>query len=157
MVSTLAVLFGFAGEVSENGDEIWAQIPAYFTRWRLQLHDLQPAVRPLLRGHGRHQAGDEQLEMDPGRHWYMCGLAYVVSFIVYQIGSLFVGGGFGIGTVIAILAVIAIIYLLVRKNPYDEEHLAPSAPCGLPETKVRGRTGQVAAGDPAGQVANGGA
>ena len=54
---------------------------------------------------------------------YMCGLAYVVSFIVYQIGSLFVGGGFGVGTVIAILAVIAIVYLLVRKNKYDEEHL----------------------------------
>ena len=54
---------------------------------------------------------------------YMCGLAYVVSFVVFQIGSLFVGGGFGIGTVIAILAVIAIIYLLVRRNPYDEEHL----------------------------------
>ena len=47
----------------------------------------------------------------------------MVSFIVYQIGSLFVGGSFGIGTVIAILAVIAIIYLLVRRNPYDEEHL----------------------------------
>ena len=54
---------------------------------------------------------------------YMCGLAYLVSFIVYQIGSLFVGGGFGVGTVIAILAVIAIVYLLVRKNKYDEEHL----------------------------------
>ena len=80
-------------------------------------------MRSLLRGDGRHQAGDEQLEMDLGAIGYMCGLAYVVSFIVYQIGSLFVGGGFGIGTVIAILAVIAIIYLLVRKNPYDEEHL----------------------------------
>ena len=33
------------------------------------------------------------------------------------------GGGFGVGTVIAILAVIAIVYLLVRKNKYDEEHL----------------------------------
>ena len=34
----------------------------------LLLHDLQPAVRPLLRRHGRHQAGDEQLEVDPGRY-----------------------------------------------------------------------------------------
>ena len=51
------------------------------------------------------------------------GTGYTVGFLVYQIGSLFVGGGFGVGTVIAILAVIAIVYLLVRKNKYDEEHL----------------------------------
>ena len=36
--------------------------------FRLLLHDLQPAVRPLLRRHGRHQAGDEQPQVDPGRH-----------------------------------------------------------------------------------------
>ena len=51
----------------------------------------------------------------------MCGLAYVVSFIVYQIGSLFVGGGFGVGTVIALVAVAAIVYLLVRPNRYDQD------------------------------------
>ena len=36
--------------------------------FRLLLHDLQPAVRPLLRCYGRHQAGDEQPQVDPGRH-----------------------------------------------------------------------------------------
>ena len=40
--------------------------------------------------------------MDPGRHWLHVR---------------------PVGTVIAILAVIAIVYLLVRKNKYDEEHL----------------------------------
>ena len=35
---------------------------------RLQLHGLQPAVRPLLRGHGRDQARDEQPQVDPRRH-----------------------------------------------------------------------------------------
>ena len=34
----------------------------------LQLYDLQPAVRPLLCGHGRHQAGDEQPQVDHLRH-----------------------------------------------------------------------------------------
>ena len=55
---------------------------------------------------------------------YMCGLAYVVSFVVFQIGSLFVGGTFGLGTGFAFAAVAAILYLLFRKNPYDEEHLS---------------------------------
>lgn len=49
---------------------------------------------------------------------YQCGLAYVVSLCIYQLGTLFTGGGFGIGTVVAILLVIGFIYLLVR--PYKE-------------------------------------
>jgi ferrous iron transport protein B len=49
---------------------------------------------------------------------YQCGLAYIVSLVVYQMGSLFTGGGFGIGTVAAILILIAFVYLLVR--PYKE-------------------------------------
>ena len=47
--------------------------------------------------------------------------------IVYQIGSLFVGGSFGVGTVVAILAIVAILYLLVRKNRYDGERLTVRA------------------------------
>ena len=52
---------------------------------------------------------------------YQCGLAYVVSLCIYQLGTLFTGGGFGIGTVVAILLVIGFIYLLVR--PYKESCL----------------------------------
>ncbi len=47
---------------------------------------------------------------------YQCGLAWVVSLVVYQIGNLFAGGGFGIGTAAAILLIIGFIYLLFR--PY---------------------------------------
>ncbi len=36
----------------------------------------------------------------------------------YQIGNLFIGGGFGIGTVVAVLLIIGFVYLLVR--PYKE-------------------------------------
>ena len=45
-------------------------------------------------------------------------LAYVVSLCIYQIGNLFIGGGFGIGTVVAVLLIIGFVYLLVR--PYKE-------------------------------------
>ena len=54
--------------------------------------------------------------------WFAIGyqtlLAYVVSLCVYQIGNVLTGGGFGIGTVAAIVLVVGFIYLLVR--PYKE-------------------------------------
>ena len=56
----------------------------------------------------------------------MCGFAYIAAFVVYQIGSAF-AGGFGIGTVLAILAVAAVVYLMVRKNRYDGSGLTVSA------------------------------
>ncbi|MDE7297726.1 MAG: ferrous iron transporter B, partial [Lachnospiraceae bacterium] len=49
---------------------------------------------------------------------YQCGLAYVVSLCIYQLGMLFGEGAFGIGTVAAILLVAGFIWLLVR--PYHE-------------------------------------
>ena len=54
---------------------------------------------------------------------YMCVFAYAVSLIVYQLGTLLTGGGFGIGTVAAIIALAALLYLLFRKNKYDENVL----------------------------------
>ena len=51
---------------------------------------------------------------------YQCGLAYVVSLCIYQIGIFVSTGEFGIGTVVAILLIIGFIYLLVR--PYKESN-----------------------------------
>ncbi len=48
---------------------------------------------------------------------YQCGLAYVVSLCIYQIGMLFTGV-FGFGTIVAFLLLAGFIYLLVR--PYKE-------------------------------------
>ncbi len=50
---------------------------------------------------------------------YMCGFAYVVALIVYQIGELF-NGVFSIWTIIALVLLAAMLYLLFRPNPYDE-------------------------------------
>ena len=53
---------------------------------------------------------------------YQCGFAYVISLMIYNIGLLF-QGMFSFWTVIAIALLACMIYLLVRKNPYDDEHL----------------------------------
>ena len=59
---------------------------------------------------------------------YMCGFAYVVSLIVYQLGGLITGEvSFGIGTIAAAAALVGLVYLLVRRNKYDENTLSISA------------------------------
>ena len=124
VVSTFGVLFGVGSEVAEEDPSLWTAVAAHYTpltAYSFMIFNLLCA--PCFAAMGAIKREMNNWKWTLGAIGYMCGLAYVVSFIVYQIGSLFVGGGFGIGTVIAILAVIAIIYLLVRRNPYDEEHL----------------------------------
>jgi len=58
---------------------------------------------------------------------YMCGFAYLVSLIVYQLGGLLTGGGFGIGTLFGLAALVFLVYMLVRKNRYDGDRLTLSA------------------------------
>ena len=50
---------------------------------------------------------------------YLCAFAYVVAIIVYQLGLFFSGNGFNVLTAVAFLLLAAVIWLLVRKNPYD--------------------------------------
>ena len=124
VVSTFGVLFGVGSEVAEDDPSLWTAVAAHYTplaAYSFMIFNLLCA--PCFAAMGAIKREMNNWKWTLGAIGYMCGLAYVVSFIVYQIGSLFVGGGFGVGTVIAILAVIAIVYLLVRKNKYDEEHL----------------------------------
>ena len=93
---------------------IWTAVAAHYTpltAYSFMIFNLLCA--PCFAAMGAIKREMNNWKWTLGAIGYMCGLAYVVSFIVYQIGSLFVGGGFGVGTVIAILAVIAIVYLLV--------------------------------------------
>lgn len=67
-------------------------------------------------------------EMNNGR-WtafaiaYQCLFAYVVGLIVYQMGLLFSGAGFGVWTGIVLLLLVGLCYLLMRRNRYTGEHL----------------------------------
>lgn len=54
---------------------------------------------------------------------YMCGFAYAISLITYQLGMLITGGGFHIWTGLAVLALLMLVYLLFRRNKYEEKHL----------------------------------
>ena len=56
---------------------------------------------------------------------YQCVFAYLVALIVYQLGLL-VSGTFSLGTVFGFAALGLIVYLLLRKNRYDDAHLTVS-------------------------------
>lgn len=46
---------------------------------------------------------------------YQCGLAYLVSFVIYQLGHLLEGGQVALGTYLAILLMIGLVYVLFRQ------------------------------------------
>lgn len=52
---------------------------------------------------------------------YMCALAYCVSLMVYQIGSLLSGGVFSVWTAVAFALLAGFLYLILRPNRYDEK------------------------------------
>lgn len=117
VVGTFGVLFGFA-EVAEDGMEYWATLSTFFT----------PAaaysflVFNLLCAPCFAAIGAMKREMNNAKWtWFAIGyqtlFAYLVSFCVYQIGSV-IGGtaGFGFGTILAILIILGGIYMMVRPD-----------------------------------------
>ena len=55
---------------------------------------------------------------------YMCGFAYVISLIVYQLAGLLTGeASFSLLTVVALAALAGLIYLTVRKNRYADANV----------------------------------
>ena len=118
VVGTFGQLFGFA-EVAEDGQEIWgtlansmSQVAAYsFLVFNLLCAPCFAAMGAIKR------------EMNNAKwFWfaigYQCLLAYLVALCIFQFGTLFTGGGFGIGTVAAIVILIGFLYMLFR--PYKE-------------------------------------
>ena len=121
VVATFAVLFGFAGEVSENGDEIWGQIAGHFTA----LTAYSFMIFNLLCAPCFAAMGAIKREMNNGK-WtaaaigYMCLLAYCTSLVVYQIGGLITGEvAFNFFTVVAAAILALAVWLLVRPNKYE--------------------------------------
>jgi len=51
---------------------------------------------------------------------YMTVFAYAIALIVFQLGSWIATGVFTIATGIAIALLAFLLYMLLRKNPYDK-------------------------------------
>ena len=119
VVATYGTLFNFAGELSENGDEIWGQFKTCFTA----LSAYSFLVFNLLCAPCFAAIGAIKREMNSAKWtWfavgYQCVFAYAISLIIYQIGSLFAGNVHPLGLVVAIALVAFMIFMLVK--PYKE-------------------------------------
>ena len=119
VLGTFGILFHY-GEVGEAGEEIWANLSANMTAIAAYSY----LVFNLLCAPCFAAMGAIKREMNNAKwFWfaigYQCGLAYLVSLCIFQIGGLFTGAAtFGFWTIVAIAIIIGFIYMLVR--PYKE-------------------------------------
>ena len=117
VVGTMAVLYG--GDLS-------AQVGAHFTAittYSFMLFNLLCA--PCFAAIGAIRREMNSAKWTLAAVGYMCLWAYIVAFAVYQIGGLITGEvAFGVGTVIAELAVLGVLFLLLRRG-YRPEREQP--------------------------------
>ena len=120
VVATFGLLFGFA-EVAEDGSEIWgslAQVMTPVAAYGFLVFNLLCA--PCFAAMGAIKREMNNVKWFWFAIGYQCGLAYVVALCIYQIGTLITTGAFGLGTVVALVFIAAILYLLFR--PYKESN-----------------------------------
>ncbi len=120
IVATFGVLYNVAGDVSENGEEIWSLLAGDFT----QIAALSFLIFNLLCAPCFAAIGAIRREMNSAKWtWFAIGyqtiFAYAVSMIVYQIGSAVTGelNAIGLAAAMAVLAFLLFrLFKPVRKD-----------------------------------------
>ncbi|WP_455484648.1 ferrous iron transport protein B [Eubacterium sp.] len=131
VVGTFGILYHFAGELAENGDEIWSNFAKNLNELsggHASLSAYSFLIFNLLCAPCFAAIGAIKREMNNAKWtWfaigYQCGFAYVIALIVYQFGIAFAGTPNVIGLIAAIVLTVGILYLLFRKNKYDDNKL----------------------------------
>ena len=127
VVNTFGVLYHYAGEVDlmEDSSPLWALVAADFTAlsaYSFMIFNLLCA--PCFAAMGAIKREMNNPKWTAGAIAYMCGFAYVVSMIVYQVGGLITGEvSFGVLPAVALVLLAGMIYLLVRRGYQGETEL----------------------------------
>ena len=114
VVGTFGILYGFA-EVAEDGVEIWSLLAGDFTT----VSAYGFLVFNLLCAPCFAAIGAIRREMNNAK-WttfaivYQTVFAYLVAFAIYQLGTAFTGGGFGIGAILGFAVVAGFGYFLFK-------------------------------------------
>ena len=118
VVMTFGTLYNFAGELSESGDEIWKMVAADFgpvRAYSFMIFNLLCAPCFAAIGAIKREMGNAKWTW--GTILYMCGFAYVIAMIVYQlVGLVTQEANFGVLTIVAVLALVVLLYLIFRKG-----------------------------------------
>ncbi len=129
VVSTFGILFQIGEEVAEDDPGLLTAVAAHYTAisaYSFMIFNLLCA--PCFAAMGAIKREMNSAKWTFAAIGYMCAFAYASALIVYQIGGLIAGQvGFGAGTVAAAVVLAGLVYLLVRRNKYDENHLTVSA------------------------------
>ena len=128
VVNFFGIAFQYAGEADlmEDASGLYPAIAAAFTglnAYSFMIFNLLCA--PCFAAMGAIKREMNNWKWTLGAIGYMCGFAYVISMIVYQLGGLITGEAtFGVFTVVAVAALVGILYLLFRKGyrPEGEIH-----------------------------------
>ncbi len=133
VVSTFGTLYQYAGQVDlmEDSSPIWTLVAADFTAlsaYSFMIFNLLCAPCFAAMGAIRREMNDPR--WTAAAIGYMCGFAYVVAMIVYQVGGLITGEVvFGPLSAAAILLLAGLVYLLLRRGSEAECRPTPfSAP-----------------------------
>ncbi len=122
VVNFFGIAFNYVGEADlmEDASGLYPAIASAFTgltAYSFMIFNLLCA--PCFAAMGAIKREMNNPKWTLGAIGYMCGFAYVVSMIVYQIGGLFTGEAvFSVWTVVAIAFLAGMLYLLFR--PYKE-------------------------------------
>ncbi|MBU5595253.1 ferrous iron transport protein B [Amphibacillus sp. MSJ-3] len=117
VISTFGILYGNLESLSENGQEVWnivqhdfSPVAAYsFLAFNLLCAPCFAAIGAIHREMG-------QVKWTLITIGYQCGLAYAVSFLIYQFGSvIFEQAPLTFGTLTAVVVLFLLIYFVVRK------------------------------------------
>lgn len=114
VVATFGMLYGFA-EVAEDGAEVWGNLASVMTpiaAYGFLVFNLLCA--PCFAAMGAMKREMNNMKWFLFAIGYQCGLAYLVAMMIYQFGTFFAGGGFGLGTLAAVVVLLALLYLLFR-------------------------------------------
>ncbi len=117
VVNTFGILYGGMSEVSENGKEVWPMLRSSFTPiagYSFLLFNLLCA--PCFAAIGAMHRELLTWKWTAIAVGYQCSLAYVVSFVVFQLGDWLVEKSpFGFGQALACAVILAIVIALVKK------------------------------------------
>ncbi len=126
VVNFFGVAYHYTGDADllEDASDIYAAVGADFgamAAYSFMIFNLLCA--PCFAAMGAIKREMNNAKWTLGAIGYMCGFAYVVSLIVFQLGGLATGeASFGLGTVVAVALLAGIVYLLFRKGYQGEEH-----------------------------------
>lgn len=122
LVAIMGICYGYAELATDTGEEFWPILASEYTgiaAYSFMVFNLLCA--PCFAAMGAIKREMNSPKWTLAAIGYMCGFAYCVSLMIYQIGGLITGDvSFGVWTVVAFVVLAAMIYLLVRKNRYGE-------------------------------------